>query len=113
METNLYLFSRVREKVSLTVLHQRGIYAILGPSQAQGLLFGAPASAGLPAGATSEERSRAWRSEQPDTVMGSGPVVASRCPRLANRRVAQTTILVGQDGLSYGEAVGHPTASRR
>jgi hypothetical protein len=46
----------------------------------------------------------AWRSEQADAVVGSGPLVAGRCPRLADRALCADYHL--------GEAVGHPAAFR-
>jgi hypothetical protein len=75
-----------------------------GQSQAQG----PPIDAGQPVRPQGRGRGRtegAWRSEQSDAVMGSGPAVAGRCPRLAKERYAQTTIL--------RKAVGHPAAFRR
>jgi hypothetical protein len=56
----------------------------------------------------------AWRTEQPDAVMGSGPVVASRCQRLAKRRATRRLpSSVGQDTiLSHMKAAGHPAAFR-
>ena len=52
----------------------------------------------------------AWRTEQPDAVMGSGPVVASRCQRLAKGALRADYHLVPQES---GRAPGRFSPSWR
>jgi hypothetical protein len=57
-------------------------YTVSNPERVL-LTGGSPA--GLFVGASQGKTAWPWRQEQPGAVMASGPVVASRCQRLASR----------------------------
>jgi hypothetical protein len=82
MVTFLDPIGEMRKKDLLTVLRRRGICAILGAITGSGLPVH-PRQPDRPQGRFGGSAKVAWRPEQPDAVMGSGPVVAGRCPRLA------------------------------